>query len=56
MATTEQAPIGYPEQAGKGLKGGALGLISSIVVGVASTAPAYSLAAIARLRRRDRQR
>src|SRR5580692_6691817 len=29
----------------KGLKGGALGLISSIVVGVASTAPAYSLAA-----------
>jgi amino acid transporter len=30
---------------GKGLKGGALGLISSIVVGVASTAPAYSLAA-----------
>ncbi len=34
------------KQAGdKGLKGGALGLISSIVVGVASTAPAYSLAA-----------
>jgi amino acid transporter len=29
----------------KGLKGGALGLISSTVVGVASTAPAYSLAA-----------
>jgi len=29
----------------KGLKGGSLGLISSIVVGVASTAPAYSLAA-----------
>src|SRR6516164_8199919 len=29
----------------KGLKGGALGLISSVVVGVASTAPAYSLAA-----------
>ncbi|HVC25940.1 MAG TPA: APC family permease [Acidimicrobiales bacterium] len=29
----------------KGLKPGALGLISSIVVGVASTAPAYSLAA-----------
>ena len=28
----------------KGLKGGALGLISSTVVGVASTAPAYSLA------------
>ena len=29
----------------KGLKTGALGLISSIVIGVASTAPAYSLAA-----------
>ena len=29
----------------KGLKGGALGLMSSIVVGMASTAPAYSLAA-----------
>lgn len=29
----------------KGLKGGALGLISTVVVGVASTAPAYSLAA-----------
>jgi hypothetical protein len=43
----QDALIGFPEQAsgGKGLKGGALGLISSIVVGVASTAPAYSLAA-----------
>ncbi|HXR43959.1 MAG TPA: APC family permease, partial [Pseudolysinimonas sp.] len=30
---------------GKGLKTGALGLVSSVVVGVASTAPAYSLAA-----------
>ncbi len=29
----------------KGLKGGALGLMSSVVVGTASTAPAYSLAA-----------
>jgi len=29
----------------KGLKGGSLGLVSSVVVGVASTAPAYSLAA-----------
>ena len=41
-----QAPIGYPELApDKGLKAGALGLVSSIVVGMASTAPAYSLAA-----------
>ena len=30
----------------KGLKGGALGLLSSVVVGMASTAPAYSLAAV----------
>jgi amino acid transporter len=29
----------------KGLKGGSLGLLSSVVVGIASTAPAYSLAA-----------
>ena len=28
----------------KGLKSGALGLISSTVIGIASTAPAYSLA------------
>jgi len=33
------------ETGGKGLKGGALGLVSGVVVGVASTAPAYSLAA-----------
>ena len=43
--TTDQAPLGYPETAEKGLKGGALGLVSSVVVGMASTAPAYSLAA-----------
>src|SRR5437773_12458119 len=29
----------------KGLKAGALGLVSSVVIGMASTAPAYSLAA-----------
>src|ERR1700735_5406032 len=40
------APAQSPEDVGaKGLKSGALGLISSVVVGVASTAPAYSLAA-----------
>jgi amino acid transporter len=37
-AVVERAPI-------KGLKGGALGLVSTVVIGVASTAPAYSLAA-----------
>ena len=40
------AMIGYPElTVDKGLKRGALGLVASIVIGVASTAPAYSLAA-----------
>ena len=38
----KQDPSGPP---GKGLKTGALGLVSSVVIGVASTAPAYSLAA-----------
>ena len=43
MATTDQVPVEV--QVDKGLKSGALGLVSSIVIGVASTAPAYSLAA-----------
>lgn len=30
---------------GKGLRGGALGIVSSVVIGIASTAPAYSIAA-----------
>jgi amino acid transporter len=34
-----------PQLIDKGLKPGALGLLSSVVIGVASTAPAYSLAA-----------
>ena len=37
-AVVQRAPV-------KGLKGGALGLVSTVVIGVASTAPAYSLAA-----------
>jgi amino acid transporter len=48
MSTTSSAPPSTPpvtERQEKGLKSGALGLISSTVVGVASTAPAYSLAA-----------
>jgi amino acid transporter len=40
------ASLAHSEDPGdKGLKGGALGYVSSVVVGVASTAPAYSLAA-----------
>jgi len=35
----------HPDLVAKGLKPGALGLLSSVVIGVASTAPAYSLAA-----------
>ena len=42
-ATPELQPV--EESRDKGLKSGALGLVSSIVMGVASTAPAYSLAA-----------
>ena len=43
IATSELQPV--EEYKDKGLKCGALGLVSSIVMGVASTAPAYSLAA-----------
>jgi hypothetical protein len=39
------ASLAHEDPGEKGLKGGALGLLSSVVVGVASTAPAYSLAA-----------
>ena len=39
----------------KGLKTGALGFVSSVVIGVASTAPGYSLAVVARPRRRRRR-
>ena len=45
MATTEPAVQAGEQPAEKGLKAGALGLVSSVVMGVASTAPAYSLAA-----------
>jgi amino acid transporter len=46
MATAEDAALGTAERpVDKGLKPGALGLVSSVVMGVASTAPAYSLAA-----------
>jgi amino acid transporter len=46
MATTAPpAPPASSSVAGKGLKLGAIGLLSSIVIGVASTAPGYSLAA-----------
>jgi amino acid transporter len=37
--------VSEPAMASKGLKGGSLGLIAVIVIGVASTAPGYSLAA-----------
>jgi amino acid transporter len=47
MATTADTPPGgvVEQRVDKGLKTGALGLVSTIVMGVASTAPAYSLAA-----------
>jgi amino acid transporter len=48
MASTSVAASASPEPSGvmdKGLKKGAIGYLSNIVIGVASTAPAYSLAA-----------
>src|SRR5271157_18603 len=48
MATDSAAVSGSPTSSGvmdKGLKAGAIGYLSNIVIGVASTAPAYSLAA-----------
>ncbi len=45
MAVVDQVVEPHDQPTEKGLKAGALGLISSVVIGVASTAPAYSLAA-----------
>src|ERR1700759_1193685 len=45
MTAAEESLRPAEEQVDKGLKTGALGLVSSIVMGVASTAPAYSIAA-----------
>ena len=43
LADVQLSPTQAPAE--KGLRSGAIGLVSSIVIGVASTAPAYSLAA-----------
>ncbi len=51
-AATESAHPVDETWESKGLKPGALGLFSSVVIGVASTAPAYSLAATLGLHRR----
>jgi amino acid transporter len=48
MSTEAKPPVTAPDGSApgaKGLQGGALGLVSSVVIGLASTAPAYSLAA-----------
>ena len=45
MTDTAEAQYSSGEVAQKGLKSGALSLVASVVIGVASTAPAYSLAA-----------
>ncbi|MSO94541.1 MAG: APC family permease [Thermoleophilia bacterium] len=44
MTTTENSVLPGSAPGEKGLRTGALGLLSSIVIGVASTAPGYSLA------------
>src|SRR6201989_1072873 len=45
MAVFTPDPRAVEKSRDKGLKTGALGLVSSVVIGVVSTAPAYSLAA-----------
>ena len=45
MATAEQPVETQEAQLDKGLKSGALGLISTTVIATASVAPAYSIAA-----------
>jgi hypothetical protein len=45
MAVSGTAESEQAETAGKGLKAGSLGLLGSVVMGIASTALAYSLAA-----------
>jgi len=45
MATAEQSAGIHEQQLDKGLKSGALGLISTTVIATASVAPAYSIAA-----------
>jgi amino acid transporter len=45
QAVTAPVPTHAVETGDKGLKSGALGFVSSVVIGVASTAPGYSLAA-----------
>src|SRR5690242_8779804 len=45
MATAEQSVGAQEQQLDKGLKSGALGLISTTVIATASVAPAYSIAA-----------
>ncbi len=45
MSQDVELTSGAYEQGSKGLKGGALGLLSSVVIGVSSTAPGYSIAA-----------
>src|ERR1041384_5891619 len=45
MATAEQSAGTQEQQLDKGLKSGALGLISPTVIATASVAPAYSIAA-----------
>ena len=60
MATAEQSAETQEAQLDKGLKSGALGLISTTVIATASVAPAYSIAAtlvfVVRRGRRSRRR
>lgn len=46
MTATEQTTGGTRERESKGLKADAIGFVDALVIGLASTAPAYSLAAV----------
>ena len=52
MPAPAATPVDTSAPGAKGLKAGALGYMSNLVIAVASTAPAYSLADDARVRRR----
>jgi len=45
MATTEHTGASLEQEVDKGLKSGALGLVSTTIIATASVAPAYSIAA-----------
>lgn len=46
MEEAQERPVGGAEVGDKGLKRNAIGFVETLIIGIASTAPAYSLAAV----------